>query len=239
MALWIDPPAWAAHGRLWSHLVSDVSYDELHAFAAASGVPRRGFERDHYDVPEEMYAALVAAGASPVSSRHLLSRLTSAGLRRRKVDAMARRAVGNDLLRPPRLRAGDLVAVTAPAGPIPAGRLEAGITRLESWGLRVRIAPHTLDRGNPLSYLAGDDAERAADFTAAWMDPEVAAVVAGRGGYGTQRMLDLLDWRRLAEARPEDPHRVLRRHRPAPGRRQPARAGHVARPCGNVTRPRQ
>ena len=35
------------------------------------------------------------------------------------------------------------------------------------------------------------------------MDDEVAAVVAGRGGYGTQRMLDLLDWRRLAEARPK------------------------------------
>lgn len=203
MGLWIDPPAWAAHGRLWSHLVSDVSYDELHAFAAAAGVPRRGFERDHYDVPAEAYDALVLAGATPVSSRELLKRLATAGLRRRKADAMARRAVGNALLRPPRLRTGDLVAVTATAGPIPPERLEAGLERLLDWDLRVRVLPHVLDRGDELDYLAGTDEDRAADFTAAWMDDEVAAVITGRGGYGTQRMLDLLDWRRLAEARPK------------------------------------
>jgi muramoyltetrapeptide carboxypeptidase len=203
MAILIDPPAWAAHGRLWSHLVSDVSYDELHAFAAAHGVPRRGFERDHYDVPADTYHGLVAAGASPVPSRDLLRRLTTAGLRRRKVDAMGRRATGNALLRPPRLRGGDLVAVTATAGPIEAQRLEAGLDRLRGWGLRVRVLPHTLDRHPSLTYLAGTDEERAADFTAAWMDDEVAAVIAGRGGYGTQRMLDLLDWRRLAEATPK------------------------------------
>jgi Protein of unknown function (DUF4031) len=80
----IDPPVWPAHGRLWSHLVSDVSFAELHAFARAASVPRRGFDRDHYDVPEHMYATLVAAGAVPVSSRELVQRLTAAGLRRRK-----------------------------------------------------------------------------------------------------------------------------------------------------------
>jgi hypothetical protein len=80
----IDPPIWPAHGRLWSHLVSDVSFDELHAFAKASSVPPRGFDRDHYDVPDHMYAALVAAGAVPVSTRELVRRLTVAGLRRRK-----------------------------------------------------------------------------------------------------------------------------------------------------------
>jgi hypothetical protein len=80
----VDPPAWPAHGRLWSHLVSDASYEELHAFAAAIGVPRRGFDRDHYDVPAEMYDRLVAAGAVPVSSREVVRRITAAGLRRRK-----------------------------------------------------------------------------------------------------------------------------------------------------------
>ncbi|HEU4490652.1 MAG TPA: DUF4031 domain-containing protein [Jiangellales bacterium] len=80
----VDPPAWPAHGRLWSHLVSDASYEELHAFAAAMGVPRRGFDRDHYDVPAEMYDRLVAAGAVPVSSREVVRRITAAGLRRRK-----------------------------------------------------------------------------------------------------------------------------------------------------------
>ena len=80
----IDPPTWPGHGRLWSHLVSDVSYEELHAFADALGVPPRGFDRDHYDVPESLYAAAIASGALPVRSRELLARLTAAGLRRPK-----------------------------------------------------------------------------------------------------------------------------------------------------------
>ncbi|WP_395659510.1 DUF4031 domain-containing protein [Nocardioides sp.] len=84
MTVLIDPPNAAGHGRLWSHLASDVSYDELHAFARAIGIPARGFDRDHYDVPAERYADVVAAGATPVSSRELVSRLVAAGLRRRK-----------------------------------------------------------------------------------------------------------------------------------------------------------
>lgn len=79
----IDPPQVPGHGRMWSHLVSDVSYEELHAFARAAGVPERGFDRDHYDVPAEHYDALVAAGAQPVRSRELVARLAAAGLRRR------------------------------------------------------------------------------------------------------------------------------------------------------------
>lgn len=79
----IDPPQVPGHGRMWSHLVSDVSYEELHAFARATGVPERGFDRDHYDVPAEHYDALVAAGATPVRSRELVARLSAAGLRRR------------------------------------------------------------------------------------------------------------------------------------------------------------
>ncbi len=84
MALLIDPPRFAAHGRRWSHLVSDVSFTELHAFAAALGLNRRMFEGDHYDIPEERYHQVVAAGAVPVDSRELLRRLRAAGLRRPK-----------------------------------------------------------------------------------------------------------------------------------------------------------
>jgi hypothetical protein len=80
----IDPPAWPAWNRVWSHLASDVSYDELHEFARKAGIPARGFDRDHYDVPSDQYDALVAAGAVPVSSRVLVRRLIEAGLRRRK-----------------------------------------------------------------------------------------------------------------------------------------------------------
>ncbi|MEU3145673.1 MULTISPECIES: DUF4031 domain-containing protein [unclassified Streptomyces] len=84
MTVYIDPPAWPGHGCLWSHLVSDVSYDELHAFAAALGVPRRAFERDHYDIPQHRYADVVRAGALEVSSREVVRLLYGAGLRVRK-----------------------------------------------------------------------------------------------------------------------------------------------------------
>lgn len=80
----IDPPNAAGRGRLWSHVASDSSYEELHAFARELGIPDRGFDRDHYDVPEEWYEQVVAAGAVPVTSRELVARLVSAGLRRRK-----------------------------------------------------------------------------------------------------------------------------------------------------------
>ena len=80
----IDPPAVHRWGRTWSHLASDTSLDELHAFATAQEIPARGFDRDHYDVPSDHYDRMVDAGAVPVSSRELVSRLRRAGLRRPK-----------------------------------------------------------------------------------------------------------------------------------------------------------
>ena len=77
----IDPPTWPGHGRLWSHLISDESYAELHAFAEALGIPPRGFERDHYDVPSTLYDKALAAGATPVSPKEVVRRLVAAGLR--------------------------------------------------------------------------------------------------------------------------------------------------------------
>jgi hypothetical protein len=80
----IDPPLVPSRGRMWSHLASDTSYDELHTFARELGIPERGFDRDHYDVPAEFYDDVIALGAEPVSSRELVVRLVAAGLRRRK-----------------------------------------------------------------------------------------------------------------------------------------------------------
>lgn len=85
MTILIDPPQVPWRGRMWSHLASDASYEELHDFAARLGVPERGFDGDHYDVPAEAYDDLVAAGAVPVRSRELVERLVRAGLRRRKM----------------------------------------------------------------------------------------------------------------------------------------------------------
>ena len=84
VAILIDPPGPEAHGRRWSHLVSDTSLAELHAFARTIGIPERGFEGDHYDVPEERYRAVVAAGATPTPPRDLVRALRASGLRMQK-----------------------------------------------------------------------------------------------------------------------------------------------------------
>lgn len=81
MTVLVDDPRWPAHGRLWAHLVSDTSLDELHAFARAHDLPARGFDRDHYDVPAEAIPRLIAGGAVAVSGKELVRRLIASGLR--------------------------------------------------------------------------------------------------------------------------------------------------------------
>lgn len=81
MALYIDPPRWPAHGTLFSHLVSDRSYQELHTAAAELGLPSRAFEEDHYDVPARLYGAALELGALAVSGGDLIRVLRDSGLR--------------------------------------------------------------------------------------------------------------------------------------------------------------
>lgn len=80
----VDPPLWHWRDRRWAHLVSDESYDELHAMADALGIERRWFQGDHYDVPEDYRIRAIALGAVPVTSRELIRRLLDSGLRKRK-----------------------------------------------------------------------------------------------------------------------------------------------------------
>jgi muramoyltetrapeptide carboxypeptidase len=195
VTLLIDPPNSPGHGRLWSHLASDTSYAELHRFAQSLGIPQRGFDRDHYDIPAERYESVIAAGAVPVSSRELISRLLGAGLRRRKASTLAPKKAGRSLIRASRLRAGDRVAVVAPAGPVVPERLDRGIDVLRSWDLSVTVGAHVRGIHERFGYLASDDAARG--------DPEVQAVFCARGGYGVQRMVDLLDWESIAAAGPK------------------------------------
>ena len=90
MTVYIDQPTWPGHGRLWSHLISDTSYAELHEFAGRLGIPERAFDRDHYDVIAERFSEAVAAGAQLTTSRELVILLTRAGLRKRKISRLAR-----------------------------------------------------------------------------------------------------------------------------------------------------
>jgi muramoyltetrapeptide carboxypeptidase len=105
--------------------------------------------------------------------------------------------------RPARLAPGDSVVVVAPSGPPPPAFVDRGVAVLRDWGLRVTVADHVLDRHPDLPYLAGRDADRAADLQRAWCDPDVRAVICARGGYGTMRMVDLLDWDAMATAGPK------------------------------------
>ncbi|SDL01457.1 S66 peptidase family protein [Nonomuraea jiangxiensis] len=91
------------------------------------------------------------------------------------------------------MQRGDTVAIVSPSGPPNAVLLRRGVERLESLGLKAVVGAHALDR-QELDYLAGGDADRAADLQAAWCDPSVAGVFCCRGGYGAGRLLELLDW---------------------------------------------
>ncbi|MDG4765097.1 LD-carboxypeptidase [Solwaraspora sp. WMMD406] len=80
--------------------------------------------------------------------------------------------------------------VVSPAGPVAREPVERGMRLLASWGLRPRIGRHAFARHG---YLAGDDRQRAADLNEAFTDPAVRGVICSRGGYGSQRIVDLLD----------------------------------------------
>ena len=90
---------------------------------------------------------------------------------------------------PPALRPGDLVAVIAPSSPVPEAELWRGLGWLRG-RYRLRTSPRILARQG---YLAGSDAERAEELRGALADPEVKAIVAVRGGYGSMRLLDAVD----------------------------------------------
>lgn len=100
-------------------------------------------------------------------------------------------SVARPTLNPHVLRAGDAVALVTPAGPVAEARVQAAVRELTAWGLKPRVYPHALDAEH---YLAGSDANRAADLNDALADPEIRAVLCNRGGYGVQRIIEHLDY---------------------------------------------
>ncbi|MFI6686702.1 LD-carboxypeptidase [Streptomyces sp. NPDC050485] len=107
------------------------------------------------------------------------------------------------LTRPARLGPGARIAVVATSGPVVADRLRAGLGILRGWGLEPAVTPQVAEKHPEFGYLAGEDEKRARDFQEAWCDPAVDAVMCARGGYGAQRMVDLLDWTALRAAGPK------------------------------------
>jgi len=100
-------------------------------------------------------------------------------------------------LRKPRpVLPGATIGIVAPSGPVPSDQLVQGIEMLRAWGYHTVVGDAVLARRG---YLAGTDAQRAADFNKVWSDPKVEAVLAARGGYGAMRILTGIDWEMIQE----------------------------------------
>ena len=102
----------------------------------------------------------------------------------------------NGVLLPRALRPGARIALVAPAGPLPADRIERSAARCRTLGLEPVVYPSAAARRG---FLAGTDAERLGDLQAAFDDRSIDGIWALRGGYGTLRILDGLDLSRQGQ----------------------------------------
>ncbi len=99
-------------------------------------------------------------------------------------------------IQPPKLNKGDLIGIVTPASPVAdATRIEKSVRYLESLGYRVQVGGNV---GKVNGYLAGTDEERAADLHTMFADKKVKAIFCVRGGYGTPRLLSLLNYKLIA-----------------------------------------
>ena len=98
-----------------------------------------------------------------------------------------------DLVEPPFLKTGETVAIVAPSGILKnrEGEVNQAKQLLKSWGLNVLVSPHVFSQNN---HFAGTDSQRAGDLQKALDNPSISAIWCARGGYGTVRILDLLDF---------------------------------------------
>ena len=95
------------------------------------------------------------------------------------------------MIKPSKLKPGDAVGVVSPAGPVNPSDLEAGLHFLKAKGFTVHVAPHVYDRQE---YLAGNDEDRLSDLQIMFRNPEIKAIFCSRGGYGSLRLLDRIDY---------------------------------------------
>jgi muramoyltetrapeptide carboxypeptidase len=98
-------------------------------------------------------------------------------------------------VKPKALWPGDEIRIVSPASPVEEGQLAQGIALLKGAGYRVTSGKHVFARAG---FLAGTDGERAADLDEAFGDDRVACVFCARGGYGSARLLGLIDLDRAA-----------------------------------------
>lgn len=109
--------------------------------------------------------------------------------------ACALTAFPSRMRKPPALRRGDKIGLIAPASPLSESEIAQGVEHVRSLGLEPVVGSFAAARDG---YLAGSDEERAADFNRMARDPQIRGIFALRGGYGTMRILDRLDFQAIA-----------------------------------------
>lgn len=208
MAVFVDPPLWPAHGTLFSHLISDASLEELHAFARAAGISERAFDGDHYDVAEARYGALVAAGAVPVEGRVLVRTLIGSGLR------IPARRRGKSLKLPLLNRWNEALP----------GHDALFLDLLDRWGEEHRTyhgRTHLLAVLEALDLLTHPASPPRAVLLAAWFHDAVYRGIAGQDEEESARLAeDRLRHTGLPAAEVDEVARLVRltaEHRPEPG----------------------
>ncbi|REG89151.1 muramoyltetrapeptide carboxypeptidase [Winogradskyella sediminis] len=99
----------------------------------------------------------------------------------------------SECIQPPYLKKGDTVAIVAPSGILKSreGEVQQAVALLKSWGLHAVIGKNVFKQGH---HFAGTDDERCEDLQKAMDDPKISAIWCARGGYGTVRILDKLDY---------------------------------------------
>jgi muramoyltetrapeptide carboxypeptidase len=106
-------------------------------------------------------------------------------------DSLTASVIFSARIKPPPLRSGDTIGVVAPAAAVDREHLERGVQELVRQGYRVKVSDRALARDR---ILAGTDGERASELIAFFLDPEVRAIFAARGGYGAGRLLPLIEF---------------------------------------------
>lgn len=97
---------------------------------------------------------------------------------------------------PPFVQPGDLIGIATPASPYNGPKLQEGIRLLKQWGFRVHLGRQRI---SPKGYLAGSDQERAGEWMDLFTNQEIKAVLCSRGGYGSMRILEYLDFGRIKD----------------------------------------
>src|SRR5664279_2048856 len=99
---------------------------------------------------------------------------------------------------PPYLKNGDTIGIVCPAGYMAAERIVPCITRLKSWGFKVKVGKTV--GGNSSNYFSGTDAERLEDLQEMLDDEELSAILFGRGGYGLSRIIDQISFKKFRKS---------------------------------------